>query len=65
MKGVAGEWISADPVEGSILINVGEMLETFTGCADKGGFIQTAYVKSYLKSLLNMILRSSKLDCLT
>ena len=36
MKGVAGEWISADPVEGSILINVGEMLETFIGRADKG-----------------------------
>ena len=65
MKGVAGEWISADPVEGSILINVGEMLETFTGCADKDGFIRTAYVKSYLKSLLNMTLRSSKLDRLT
>ena len=31
MKGVDGRWISADPVPGSLLVNVGDLLEALTG----------------------------------
>ena len=30
VNGVGGEWIDAKPIEGSVLINVGDMLEIFT-----------------------------------
>ena len=29
-KSVSGEWLSADPIPGAILINVGDLLENFT-----------------------------------
>ena len=29
-KSVTGEWLSADPIPGAILINVGDLLENFT-----------------------------------
>ena len=29
-KSVTGDWLSADPIPGAILINVGDLLENFT-----------------------------------
>ena len=29
-KSVSGDWLSADPIPGAILINVGDLLENFT-----------------------------------
>ena len=31
MKGLDGKWINADPVPGTVLVNVGDLLEALTG----------------------------------
>ena len=31
VKGVDGQWINADPVPGTVLVNVGDLLEALTG----------------------------------